>query len=688
MKPARIPGPLATTLLLVALAVDSGHSAGAPAAPIVRTLASGLQVAVLPVRGSGLVHVELRSPAGLISQPRGQEGVAHLTAEMLRRGTTTRDAATFAAELDRTGGELVASVGRDFATLGGTFFARDLGQAIELMSDAVRFPRFDEEQLRGAMRGAIRQLAFQEQPAPAADAQVLRSLFNDHPYAQPVVGQPEALLRLTRDQVAAFHVARWSLSGCVLMVAGDVDAEPAFSAAETWFGAAQAGADPLPSRSPVGPPSGTRVVIVDRAIPRAEIRIAWLAPARGAAEEPAMLIANALYGGPPAARPDGERLRFGRELRTGYLNLRDAGVFTVAATAPFGSASEAVNLLLRDASALHRISPGPDFEQARRMLRQSLPLQHETLAQVAASWLAAHFYGQPTDIVAHYRAQLDGVTAETVGEAAARWLDPARAVIVVVGPAVDLEAALRHFGPVEVLRPSATAPSPPVAEPSAADQTRGRQLVAKAIRAHGGASRLSKIRDSWIDADITLNVGGQRMEGTMTQVRREPFQMVMVTEVGGVASRQTLAGQRGWRIATDDSVASDLDSLAVSGLRAGFTADLPHLLLAGQDSRSRVYSAGSEPWGGVDALAVVVEAPGEPSRTLYFHPESGGLLGFDQGEITGAVVRRRYSDLRTVSDILWPHREERQLEGETMMTVRVRSVRINTKPADDLFAKP
>ena len=118
---------------------------------------------------------------------------------------------------------------------------------------------------------------------------------------KPDVAVGKAKQLIERDKVD--FVARWSLSGCVLVVAGDVDAEPTFSAAETWFGSAQAGADPLPSRSPVGPPSGTRVVLVDRAIPRAEIRIAWLAPARGAADEPAMLVANALYGGPPAARP-------------------------------------------------------------------------------------------------------------------------------------------------------------------------------------------------------------------------------------------------------------------------------------------------------------------------------------------------------------------------------------------------
>ena len=90
------------------------------------------------------------------------------------------------------------------------------------------------------------------------------------------------------------------------------------------------------------------------------------------------------------------------------------------------------------------------------MLRQSLPLQHETLAQVAASWLAAHFYGQPTDIVAHYRAQLDGVTAETVGEAAARWLDPTRAVIVVVGPP---STSRRHS--VTSARSKSCVPAPP-----------------------------------------------------------------------------------------------------------------------------------------------------------------------------------------------------------------------------------
>jgi zinc protease len=684
---------LKATVLVIGLTIvgaSGSHSAETPKPPIERKLASGLEIAVLPIPGSGLVHVELRSAAGLTSQPRGEEGVAQVTAELLRHGTTTRDVETFTRELDRTGGELIASVGRDFATLGGTFFARDVANVFELMSDAVRFPRFDEERMRGVLRGVSRQLAIQEQSASSlADAQVLRTLFLDHAYGMPVAGRPEALTQLTRDQVVAFHAERWSLSNSVLVVVGDVQVAPVMAAAETWFGSSSSGGQPAPSKIPVGPPPSARIVVIDRATERAEIRIAWLAPARATSEEASMLMANALYGGAPARRPGGERQRFGRDLRTGYLNLRDAGVFTVAASAPVASASEAVNLLIQDVAALRRVVPGSDLDQARRMLSQSIPLQHETLAQAAAAWLAADFYGQPADVVAHYRSLFTGVTADAIGEAAARWLDPERAVIVVVGPAASLESPLRHFGTVEVLRTGEPAPTTrKVAEPSAEDQKRGRDLVAKALRAHGGAQRLSKVRDTRIDSDITMTVGNERLEGTMTQVRRDPFQMVLVTEVGGIASRQTLNGRKGWRLSSGDSAAIELDSVAVIGLRAGFTADLPHLLLAGQDAKVRVYAAGAEPWGEVDAPAVVVEAPGEPPRILYFHPESGGLLGFDQGEITGAVMRRRFSDLRTVADILWPHHEERQLEGETMMTVRVRTVQVNVKPSDSMFQKP
>ena len=66
------------------------------------------------------------------------------------------------------------------------------------------------------------------------------------------------------------------------------------------------------------------------------------------------------------------------------------------------------------------------------------------------------------------------------------------------------------------------------------------------------------------------------------------------------------------------------------------------------------------------------------------------LIAFDQGEPgrSGMIARRKFSSFKAVDGILWPYREERLLNGETVMVVDVRDIRFNTGVPDDAFKKP
>lgn len=657
--------------------------------PVTRELPNGLEVAVFPKPGSGLVSLTLLVPAGTIAEPDDQAGVATVTAEMLRRGTTSRDAATWALELHRLGGELGAVTGRDHSTLSGNFLARDFETVAELMSDAVRFPRFDTAELQNVVAQTARMAALQA--GAGAEDQTLRALFGDHPYARGPYGSRESLGRLSTQALRTFHATHWVPRGAALAIAGDVTPDRAFQIAVEWFGPWAGGEAREVVRRAVNPPPSVRVIVVDRAGLRADARIATLAPARGAADEPALTLAAQLYGGAPAERRGGERFGFDREVRTYYLALRDAGVFSAGVSVAADSAADAVARLIEGMRALHRPHTPDALVSARSYVRQSFPLGLESPAQRSAAWLVADYYGQPVAPPA-----VDGVSPAAVAEAARRWMDPERVVIVVAGPAASLELALARFGPVTVVRTesesaTASAPPPPPAPrpaPTGAEVTRARQILRKALDAHGGVTRLRGIKDSRTEADLTLVVQGQPYEGVMIQVRQEPDRMVYVSEIGNLATRQTLVGDRGWQVVGGDTVATDLDSTMVRGLRAGFGSDLPHLLLMANDPRSVLRPNRSENWDGVDALGVVVEAPGQPARTLFFHPEDGRLLGFDQGEGEGMVARRRFGNYRAVQGILWPHDEERLLAGETVMRVHVRDVRLNAGIGKDVFARP
>ena len=79
--------------------------------------------------------------------PLGQEGLASITAELLRKGTKKRTAQQFAADLDFTGGSFEADAGADYSSVSGEFLNKDISKGLELISDALLHPIFPQPEV-------------------------------------------------------------------------------------------------------------------------------------------------------------------------------------------------------------------------------------------------------------------------------------------------------------------------------------------------------------------------------------------------------------------------------------------------------------------------------------------------------------------------------------------------------------
>jgi hypothetical protein len=177
----------------------------------------------------------------------------------------------------------------------------------------------------------------------------------------------------------------------------------------------------------------------------------------------------------------------------------------------------------------------------------------------------------------------------------------------------------------------------------------------------------------------------------MRQVRAEPYRMLFLTTFEQFESRQVLNGNHAWSI-TNDSQLQDSDSTGVRALRAGFTSDVPHLLLALADSAASLEARGTAQLAGREVEVLDVRAPGSERRRLYLDPATFRLLAMDQNEESGRngrmTARRYYRDLRPVKGVLLPWEEERQLEGRTVMKLFASKVDTNIGVSDLEFQRP
>src|SRR2546428_5414436 len=101
-----------------------------------RTLANGLRVVVAPIPGLRSVAVLLAIEAGQWFEPAGRPGIARLCALAMLRGTTTRDAKTWADAIDALGASARLDVGSHAAVVSAQSLGDHLGAPLQLMAGA------------------------------------------------------------------------------------------------------------------------------------------------------------------------------------------------------------------------------------------------------------------------------------------------------------------------------------------------------------------------------------------------------------------------------------------------------------------------------------------------------------------------------------------------------------------------
>jgi zinc protease len=104
-------------------------------------LENGLTVFVVADHRQPVVSITLMIPGAGASSHDGQKaGLASMTAELLRRGTSSRSAQQVAEAIDRVGGSLRASAGEDATQASVEVVTSALETGVELLSDVVQRP--------------------------------------------------------------------------------------------------------------------------------------------------------------------------------------------------------------------------------------------------------------------------------------------------------------------------------------------------------------------------------------------------------------------------------------------------------------------------------------------------------------------------------------------------------------------
>lgn len=419
-------------------------------------LPNGLVVILMRQDENPLVHARLTLRAGSASDPKGKEGLASLTAELLTAGTAKRSAEQIATDTDFVGGQLAATSDAETTTVTSQFLSRDTARQFDLLSDVVLRPAFaaaEVDRIRQQRLGEIS--ALPENSGRYADIQYEAVLMAGTPYAHPSLGLKSSVATITRDDVVAFHGAVYAPNNGVLAIVGAFDPAEMLKTVQAAFGGWSKHDAPTAVKASPAKVSGRRVVVVDYPnLNQSQVRLGAIGIARNDPDYAAVQVANAVLSFGFSSRLI-EEIRVNRSLTYGIRSRFNAGVqpgtFAITTFTKNATTREIIDATLGEVKKF-RDGPLTDAEvgRAKNIILSRLTQQLETPSGLAGMLTQIEVFGLPKDYVETLAPSIRGITPATLQPIVRKHFPLDDIVIVVFTTASETKAQLDGLGTIEM----------------------------------------------------------------------------------------------------------------------------------------------------------------------------------------------------------------------------------------------
>ena len=417
-------------------------------------LTNGLTLLLLEQHKVPMVSVSVLVRAGVAAEPAGREGLASLTADLLRRGTASRSADAIDAQLDFIGATLAWDAGYDFVSGGADFLKKDQTAALDLLADILLYPVFPQAEFTKRVQQVVDGLKEEKDEPDRVIGKYFRAfLFGGHPYGRPAEGDESSLASLARDEVARFYAANYRPDTTILAVAGDFSAAAMrgeiASRFEAWTRPPPA---PTPAVSAPPPVPGRRLLLVDKPdATQTYFRVGNVGIGATNADRVAIELVNTVFGGRFTSLLN-DALRVNSGYTYGASSRFEAstlpGPFWLASYTRNDTTGPAIDLALQVLGRLHTEGLTADqIASARAYLKGQAPERLESSDQLAARLARLEAHGLDAREIDEYYRRLDAVTGEDARRVIRDYFPRDNLVFVLIGKAAEIQAVAAKYAP-------------------------------------------------------------------------------------------------------------------------------------------------------------------------------------------------------------------------------------------------
>jgi zinc protease len=399
-----------------------------------KLLDNGLRVLFKRNPNNNILAMSCFVDIGSLYENESERGITNFVQKALTKGTRWRTAEQIAEDTESIGGVLGADAAEDWASVNTVTTVEDIDRALDILTDVVfhaSFPMAEVEKERKMILAEMRlrddnQFYFTYRNFKEA-------LYQGHPYAFPVEGEPKSVQHITREQLVDFHDKFWVPSNMILSVVGNVSEEALLGKVAKYF-AGKRQEQPMKVTVRKEFKNHPQTVTLEKDVEQGFIVMGYVTADVKDKDYPALKVLSAILG-------EGMSSRF-------YAHLRDQQglAYVVGSAMPtrklqghligyIGTKPETLDLareaMLKEfALVLEERLTDEELERAKRFIIGNYLLDHETNVRQAyyLGWFETIGAGWQFD--QEYPRLVEKVTRQDVLDAARHYLSAPTVVLL------------------------------------------------------------------------------------------------------------------------------------------------------------------------------------------------------------------------------------------------------------------
>lgn len=509
-------------------------------------LSNGLTVYVIENHEQPMVTMSMILRGGEAYDPAGKEGTAAVAGDMLSKGTKKRTALEIAKTLDGVGAGISVSSTGESMTISASTLTRHLPLVLGVLSDELREPLFDEQELTKLKQQYVASVASRRsRPLEIAQALSRKVVYGmDNPLARR--SSEKSIKAITREDVVAFHANYIRPNSAAIAIVGDITPKEARELLGKYLGSWEKGTRPEVAIANIATePAGVYFVPRKGSVQSTVIVCAAGPAVREQDFDATSIMASHLGSGFGSLLFNTLRETYSYTYSPFSLLTRGRRFNRIAAGAEVRTSvtDSAIVVMLREIRKL--AGEGPEEEAiARRIALEAgqYRIAFERSSTVASILLNSWLNDVPIEDAKNYTGRIEALTSGDIQAAAAKYLGLFDLRLVVVGnPSV--KEKLEQFGAIKEY----TLDLEPVKEsPLESVSATFDEIVAKYLDAIGGATKVDSLRTLSSEGTVTLIMQGKDYTGTYTRVRMAPDKEYSSLNLGMMQQAQWVNGTQAW----------------------------------------------------------------------------------------------------------------------------------------------